>query len=158
MTIAHYSYKEIVITLVILLLIVAFSTTKALSESAIDYPENDKEVTRGALDLAGITFPIDKVKQDGRYVDMVITENARGLREASTAYEISAMKKVTARNPETCPMVNSTAIDKNVKNYNPFTGRASMKITFVTVAMAKEVAKADCLLIYDTETEPYSDY
>jgi len=138
---------------------IAFAAVAPLHASeTIDYPENDKQVTQGALALAGITFPIDKVKRDGQYVDMVITKNARSLREASTAYEISAMKKVTADDPQTCPLINSTAIDKNIKNYNPLTGRARMKITFITAEMAEQVAKADCLLIYDTETEPYSDY
>ncbi|MEM6812493.1 MAG: hypothetical protein AAF549_08525 [Pseudomonadota bacterium] len=120
--------------------------------------QKDHEVRTGQFKSAGIVFPIDNVTQYDNIIDMTITKNARGLRQASTAYEISVMHKVTTPEPETCPLVNSTAIDKQVKSYNPFTGRANLKITFISNEMAEISAKSDCLLIRDTETEPYSDY
>lgn len=119
--------------------------------------QKDTEVTQAAFSKGQIVFPIDNVKQDGKDINMTITKNARSLQKKSTAYEYSVMKKVSVDAPQKCPMVNSTAIDKNVKNYNPFTGAADLKVTFITKEMADKVAKADCLLIRDTETEPYTE-
>ena len=132
-----------------------FVQNSANAEPAM--PKNDKDIVQGDIKMAGITFPIDEVKQNGRIVDMVITKNARSLKSQSTAYEFSVMKKISASDPKKCPLINSTAIDKDVKNYNPFSGRANLEITFITEDMAKKVSKADCLLLRDTETEPYSE-
>lgn len=113
----------------------------------------DRVIKQDEFSKAEVIFPIDNVKRDKNVITLTITENARNLEDWSQKVDISAMKKVSANNISTCPMINSKAIDKKVNSYNPITGSAEISATFITTKIAKAAESADCLLIRNTETQ-----
>lgn len=109
------------------------------------------DISEASYDEAGVTFPIDNVKQSGKQITFTITENARELDEKADTVKISAMRKIDSDMPDTCPKVKSTSIDKDVGDYDMMSGKADVTATFATEEMARTAAEADCLLIEDTE-------
>lgn len=111
----------------------------------------DTSVTESDFSMAKVIFPITGVSRNGNVITLTITENARGLEDQSQSVDISAMKKISAASPTKCPLVNSTSINKEIKDYNMISGEAVISATFATEDMAKAAADANCLLIRNTE-------
>lgn len=144
--------KEIIFSILVfwlVLLAISFFTSTNLKASET---LNDTQISEGSFKIAKVIFPISQVSQNGKNVSLTINENARDLQNQSQNVDYSAMQK-TGTNASKCPLVNSTAIDKEIKSYNPITGKAKLNVVFKTEEQAKKAADADCLLIKDTETE-----
>jgi hypothetical protein len=112
--------------------------------------EGDDVVKSGDLARAKVIFPITNVSRSSNIVHLTITKNARTLQSDSQKAALSAMKK-TGTSGSRCPLINSTAINKEVRSYNPFSGQARLDAAFITEEMARKAAGADCLLIRNTE-------
>ncbi len=144
--------KEIIFSVALfwlVLLAIAFFTSQA-ARSAQEI--SDIQISEGEFKMAKVIFPIENVSQNGNNISLTITKNARALKSKSKNVDYSAMQ-IVGTSAINCPLVNSTAIDKNVKGYNPLTGRADLSVTFKTEEQAQMAAAANCLLIKDTETE-----
>lgn len=144
--------KEIIFSVAIfwlVLLAIAFFTSQ-VANSAQDM--SDTQISEGEFKIAKVIFPITDVTQNGKNVSLTITKNARALESKSQNVDYSAMQ-IVGTSATNCPLVNSTAIDKQVKGYNPLTGKADLSVTFKTEEQAQKAAEANCLLIKDTETE-----
>jgi len=143
--------KEIIFSILIfwfvLLAISFFTSNNANAENL-----KDTDISEGSFSMAKVIFPITDVSQSGNNVSLTIEKNARELESKSQTVDYSVMQK-SGTSATKCPLVNSTAIDKQIKGYNPLTGKASLDVTFRTEEQAKKAAAADCLLIKDTEVE-----
>ncbi len=144
--------KEIIFSIAIfwlVLIAIAFFTSK-IAHAAQGL--SDTQISEGEFKIAKVIFPIQNVNQNGKNVSLTITKNARSLESKSKNVDYSAMQ-IVGTSANNCPLINSTAVDKQVKGYNPLTGKAELSVTFKTEEQAQKAAAANCLIIKDTETE-----
>jgi hypothetical protein len=82
-------------------------------------------------------------------VTFVIPKNAREHQKKGDAVVMSAIYSLDQQPAETCPVVDSHDVRKDLQQYDPFSGKARITATFDDPAMAKRAAESGCLLIQD---------
>jgi hypothetical protein len=101
------------------------------------------------LSKAEYKFGIREIKQYRNTVTFVIPEGARKHQQKGDAVNLSGIYAVDKTPAETCPVVDSREVRKDVQQYDPFKGKARVLATFDDAAIAKSAAEAGCLLIED---------
>ncbi len=102
-----------------------------------------------ALSTAEYKFGIRDISQYKNTVTFVIPKNAREHQKKGDAVTMSAIYALDQKAADTCPVVDSHNVRKDLQQYEPFSGKARVKATFDDAAKAKQAAESGCLLIRD---------
>ncbi|NCC61237.1 MAG: hypothetical protein EOM12_09900 [Verrucomicrobiae bacterium] len=98
---------------------------------------------------ASVLIPARNVRRSGDAVIVFdIPKNAASLDRRARSV-LSAVTLADKRNNERCPLVPSTRVRKDVRSYNPFTGRATIQATFAEARDAERALQSGCVLIDD---------
>jgi hypothetical protein len=101
------------------------------------------------ISKAEYKFGIRDIKQYRNTVTFVIPGEARKHQQKGDAVELSGIYATDGKHTDTCPVVDSHDVRKDVQQYEPFSGKARIVATFDDGDMAKRAAEAGCLLIED---------
>lgn len=101
------------------------------------------------LSEAQYSFGIREISQYRNTVSFLIPGDARAHQQKGDAVVLSAIYALDKPPSEPCPVVDSRAVSKDVKQYDPFTGKARVTATFKDAGIARRAAQNGCLLIYD---------
>lgn len=102
-----------------------------------------------ALSKAGYTFPVNNIRLSGNQVSFTIAENAREYDKKADAVVLSGMYAGDKGHSDTCPVVDSHFVDKEVEHYSPTSGKADVIATFDDASVARAAVEKGCLLIQD---------
>ena len=101
------------------------------------------------LKKAAYSFPVEDIQLINNTISFTIPSDARQHDKKSDAVVLSGMYATDKKHAAACPIVDSHYVDKKVKSYKAFSGKAEVVATFDDPKMAKRAAKAGCLLVYD---------
>ena len=101
------------------------------------------------FETAAFSFGVTELNRTGSDVTFTIPKDARVLEEKADAVVVSGLYDSQKEKPVECPLVESTAVEKSVENYNPITGEAQVKAHFDDEAVAQAAIEQGCLLIND---------
>ena len=116
-------------------------------------PARAGDVPKKPFSEASYTFEVEDIAHDGNTVSFVIPENARQVDQEADAVLLSGLhlNTIEPATGEECPVVSSYNVRKDVKDYNPFNGRAKIVATFDDPNMAKAAFDQKCLLVDDPD-------
>lgn len=124
-----------------------FATLAVLTAS----PVMAQSVKEESFKLASFSFGITEIEHNDNKISFTVPKDARSLDKQADAVLVSGLYDTGRAAPTKCPLVESTEVSKDIKNYDPFTGRARIIATFDDPAMAKAAYDTGCLLVNDPD-------
>lgn len=143
--------KNIIIAgLFIIVLGVGYAAFAVPREHSDAIPHEDKEAAASpSLAEAEFSFQVTDIKRNGKVVSFTIPKDAHAVEDKADAVLVSGMYVGDKGEHTECPLVESTAVDDKVEDYDPFSGKARVNATFTDEEMAKEATDKGCVLIRD---------
>jgi hypothetical protein len=113
-----------------------------------NYPQHMRDEP---LSDAIYSFPVQDIQQSNNTISFTIRHNAHSYNEKADAVELSGIYTSDHRHASSCPVVDSHFVKKDVRKYNPISGKAKVVATFQDQSIAVKAAKNGCLLIHDVD-------
>lgn len=124
----------------------------SLTAAALISPQvHAQSVKEESFKKAAFSFGITEIEHNNNKISFTVPKDARNLDKKADAVVVSGLYDTARAEPTKCPFVDSTEVSKDIKNYDPFTGRARIIATFDDPAMAKAAYDTGCLLVNDPD-------
>lgn len=131
----------------------AFVMPREKADASIqEKQEIPAEPDQSSLSRAQFSFPVTEIALHDNVVSFTIPRDAHEMEEKADSVVLSGMYVADAAGDHSaCPIVQSSEVDDQLQEYDPFSGKARVNAVFENASVARQAYEKGCLLVEDPE-------